>query len=76
MSSRILTVAHQQPGECAYCDEQHARIVAAVARELADKIRARHDEAAAEDWGRSRGKRTYLSGISLARKLIEPKESP
>jgi hypothetical protein len=33
--SRTLTVAHQQPGECGYCDDRHDRIVAAVARELA-----------------------------------------
>lgn len=33
--SRTLTVAHQTPGECGYCDDRHDRIVAAVARELA-----------------------------------------
>ncbi|MGW4505734.1 hypothetical protein ACWENO_13950 [Streptomyces sp. NPDC004436] len=38
--SRTLTVAHQQPGECAYCDDRHNRIVAAVAHELAETIRA------------------------------------
>ena len=39
-ASRSLTVAHQQPGECGYCDARHDRIVAAVAHELAEKIRA------------------------------------
>lgn len=29
-NARRLTVAHQKPGECNYCDELHASIVAAV----------------------------------------------
>lgn len=37
--ARRLTVAHQKPGECAYCDDRHTRIVAAVAHELAEEIR-------------------------------------
>lgn len=40
MSARELTVAHQKPGECEYCDRRHAEIVTAVAHELAEKIRA------------------------------------
>jgi len=39
VTARELTVAHQAPGECAYCDERYAAIVAAVAHELAEKIR-------------------------------------
>ncbi|MFG2292034.1 hypothetical protein [Streptomyces sp. NPDC048603] len=31
--ARALTVAHQSPGECAYCDERHERIVKAVTRD-------------------------------------------
>ncbi|MFD8949423.1 hypothetical protein ACFV0B_11270 [Streptomyces xanthophaeus] len=38
-TARELTVAHQQPGECAYCDRRHARIEAAIARELIQKQR-------------------------------------
>jgi hypothetical protein len=39
VTARQLTVAHQAPGECAYCDERHAAIVAAVAHELAEQQR-------------------------------------
>lgn len=35
VTARSLTVAHQQPGECDYCDDRHDRIIAAIARELA-----------------------------------------
>lgn len=38
-TARNLTVAHQQPGECAYCDARHQRIVNAIAHELAQQIR-------------------------------------
>jgi hypothetical protein len=40
MTARHLTVAHQAHGECAWCDSRHAAIVAAVAHELAEQIRA------------------------------------
>lgn len=53
-SSRTLTVAHQQPGECGYCDARHDRIIAAVAHELAEKIRTASTSdggpAASWDW--------------------------
>ncbi|WP_369147065.1 hypothetical protein [Streptomyces sp. R44] len=34
MNARTLTVAHQAPGECSYCDERHAAIVDAVVDDL------------------------------------------
>jgi hypothetical protein len=44
------------------------------AHHLAGKIRARSDEARAQEWGRNSGKRAYLTGMEIARKLITPKE--
>jgi len=43
-AARFHTVAHQKPGECEICDERHARITAAVAKELAEEIRAAADD--------------------------------
>lgn len=43
MNPRELTVAHQKPGECAYCDKHHADIVAAVFEKAAALLRQRAD---------------------------------
>ena len=65
MRARELTVAHQAPGECAYCDERYAAIVAAVARELAEKIRAEADDLHQTTPG-------VVQGLRLAADLIDP----
>lgn len=62
--ARRLTVAHQKPGECAYCDERHAKIVAAVAHELAEKIRLHKDEA--------RGAVQATKVVAFCADLIDP----
>jgi hypothetical protein len=50
-------------------------LLRAQAYALAAKIQARSDEARAQEWGRNSGKRAYLTGMEIARKLITPKES-
>jgi len=65
MRARELTVAHQAPGECAYCDERHAAIAAAVAGELAEKIRAEADDLHQTTPG-------VVQGLRLAADLIDP----
>jgi hypothetical protein len=49
-------------------------LLRAQAYALAAKIQARSDEARAQEWGRNSGKRAYLTGMEIARKLITPKE--
>lgn len=38
MNSRELSVAHQTPGECAYCDRKYQKIQAAFMREAAERL--------------------------------------
>lgn len=39
-AARELTVAHQTPGECEWCDRRHEAIVARIATEVARNLRA------------------------------------
>lgn len=65
MTARELAVAHQKPGECAWCDERYQKIEDAVARELAERIRNARVPVGFED------------GADFAADLIDPeKERP
>ncbi len=64
-AARLHTVAHQKPGECEICDVRHARITAAVAKELAEKIRAEADDLHQTTPG-------VVQGLRLAADLIDP----
>jgi hypothetical protein len=75
VTARQLTVAHQAPGECAYCDERHARIVAAVAHELADVLRAEADRPQKPNESKA-GARYRRIQYRKAADHITPKETP
>lgn len=62
--SRQLAVAHQQPGECAYCDDRYRQIQDAFMREAAAAIRSEGDHASYE----------YTGGWEWAADLLDPDE--
>lgn len=72
--ARQLTVAHQLPGECAYCDERHAAVVAAVGHELAERQRAERLEAPEGFTFKPSYRQAWEDGRNYAADSIDPKE--
>lgn len=64
MNARELTVAHQTPGECEFCDKKYTKITNAIAHELAEKIRNSEELRDLTD--------DHMSDCNAAADLIDP----